>query len=113
MDVSGVAQSWRAQASRSTPERDARPTDLDLGQADAGSGQQILDQRLGNPLVLEVIRPRHRSGSVRGLDVLAGDEIVPQELLVAHRAIAVLLLELSNRRLRRFPGLHLAAAIGR
>ena len=52
---SGVASVVaQARASRSTPERDARPTDLDLGEADPGSGQQILDQRLGNPVVLEV-----------------------------------------------------------
>src|SRR5262245_9272491 len=84
----------------SSPKRDARSADLDLGVADPRSGEQIVDQRLGDLVVLELVPLGGRAGGMRGLDVLERHEVAAQELLVAHRAIAVLLLQLADRRLR-------------
>ena len=68
--------------------------------------QQIVDQRLGHPVVLEVERPRAAGPAACVASTSwQRDEVAAQQLLVAHRPIAVLLLELPDRRLRRLPGL--------
>src|SRR3954449_10353642 len=60
-------------AATSAAQADIEASDLDLGEADAGRREDVVDQRSRHAVGLESVRPGGRAGGVRGVDILARD----------------------------------------